>query len=553
MKHSIRIVALFCALVLLLSGCAINTSQIDQIIEESTTSAASIEDNDSTAVAPQEDSNSVEYDDTKEAIITDETLDLADQTKDDLEENADLSTNEIVEEEVDESLISDEGALEEDGVVEIENIAWEGTNTGNGLSLLGSWQGITYYSQADSRWASIPYTSINKSSQTIKSSGCGPTSAAMVVSSSIGAITPPTMAKLYVDNGYRTANNGTAWAAFSFTADYFDFNEFYTTTSYSKVYNYLKTDKNNDGVSDYFVIASCGPGLWTTGGHYIALMGDSDGTLRVHDPYYYAGKYTTTSRKAANVSMSGNIAYITEVKFTGYSNAKNFWVFSNDHQISSTGGNSGGSGSTGTQVNYTRYIATESAALNVRSGPGTNYSVVGQLGKGTKVTVYEVTGGWSRIGTNRWVSSAYLSATAVNTTSTSYTAYTTASTLNIRKGPGTNYKTVGSLKKGSKVTVYETKNGWARIGDNKWVSTSYLTTKTTTTTKITYKTTVGKYYRLTSAATLYSKGNLTGIKNQYKAATKVKVLKHYNSNVDYIQVVNTGRKAYIQVSKLKGA
>lgn len=46
--------------------------------------------------------------------------------------------------------------------------------------------------------------------------------------------------------------------------------------------------------------------------------------------------------------------------------------------------------------------------LNVRSGAGTNYSIVKALPNGTKVTVYEQKNGWSRIGSRQWVSSQYL-------------------------------------------------------------------------------------------------------------------------------------------------
>lgn len=65
----------------------------------------------------------------------------------------------------------------------------------------------------------------------------------------------------------------------------------------------------------------------------------------------------------------------------------------------------------------------------------------------------------------------------------------TASALNVRKGPGTGYAKVrysgltanakvhatasGALVKGTRVTVYETRNGWARIPSG-WVSMSYL-------------------------------------------------------------------------------
>ena len=51
---------------------------------------------------------------------------------------------------------------------------------------------------------------------------------------------------------------------------------------------------------------------------------------------------------------------------------------------------------------------------------------------------------------------------------------TSSANLNVRSGAGTGYRVVGSLKKGTQVTVYEEKNGWARIGTNQWVSSKYL-------------------------------------------------------------------------------
>lgn len=50
----------------------------------------------------------------------------------------------------------------------------------------------------------------------------------------------------------------------------------------------------------------------------------------------------------------------------------------------------------------------------------------------------------------------------------------TASVLNIRSGPSTDYKVVGSYKNGAIVDVYETRSGWARVGTDRWCSMSYL-------------------------------------------------------------------------------
>lgn len=57
-------------------------------------------------------------------------------------------------------------------------------------------------------------------------------------------------------------------------------------------------------------------------------------------------------------------------------------------------------------LKYTKkiaYKATVTTNLNIRSGPGTSYSVVGMYSKGTKVTVYSTSNGWAKTGTNKYV------------------------------------------------------------------------------------------------------------------------------------------------------
>lgn len=225
-----------------------------------------------------------------EVVVSEQTEELVIQTKEAVNSKEDISTTEsIASSESEEQEITDEGALETDAIVEQENISYDGNITSNGLSLLSGYQGLTYYSQADSRWSNIIYSSINDRTQTMKSSACGPTSAAMVVSSSKGAILPTTMAQLATDNGYRTANSGTAWSYFSFVADYFNFNEYYSTGNFDTMLSYLK-QKDSNGNSKYYVIASCGSGLFTSGGHYIVLVADTNNTITVYDPYLYSRK-----------------------------------------------------------------------------------------------------------------------------------------------------------------------------------------------------------------------------------------------------------------------
>lgn len=426
--------------------------------------------------------------------IPQHVIDEANRTISEVKDGEDIATDETVNSNIkEEATVVDEGLLETDGTVEQENISYDGTNSGKGKSLLGKCTGLTYYNQSDVRWANSPYTSSNNKSQTMKTSGCGPTSAAMIISSSKGAILPTTVADLFVANGYRTKINGTAWSAWSFVADYFGFNEYYTTSSTDKMLDYLKTDKNKDGVADYFVVASCGYGLFTTSGHYIVLVGDNSGTITVYDPYLYTGKFNTASRKAAKVTVSGNSAFVSESGFKKYGNANNFWIFSNDH-ITKT--SSSAKKNTATSLKATKYVATKSQSLNVRSKASSSSKIITTLKRGTKVTVTKTNGSWSYITSpvKGWVSTAYLSSAKVTTVK----------------------KTESAVR---------------------------------STTK--YDTTVGKYYRLKTKTILYSKGSLSGTEYQYYAQTQVKVLSHYSKTVDKVKVVKTGRVAYVKSNNLK--
>ena len=116
---------------------------------------------------------------------------------------------------------------------------------------------------------------------------------------------------------------------------------------------------------------------------------------------------------------------------------------------------------------------TTASTLNLRSGPGTGYAVIGKLKKGIGCTILKSSGNWRKIktlkGTVGWVSRNYLTASA--------TAKVTASALNVRKGPGTGSAILGSLKRNTKVTIKYTSGNWAYITSSKltgYVSLNYL-------------------------------------------------------------------------------
>lgn len=344
--------------------------------------------------------------------------------------------------------------VETEGLEYQGNIAYNGDYVSDGFTL-GNYEGLTYFSQIDGRWRYYPYSSIGDSSQTIGSSGCGPTSAAMVVSSIKGKIYPYQMGDLYLQMGYRSANNGTYWAAYRWTADYFDIN-YEETSSFDRAIDLLQ--------NNHYVIASCGSGLFTYGGHFIVLTGIEDGYVKVYDPYLYNGKFETSTRRG-KAYVSGNTVYVSIENFRNYANANGFFAYEyNAGQQINTNPN------TSTTSNQTMYV-TANGGLRVRNGSSLNYSVIGILSKGTKVTVYETQSGWGRIGANSWVSMDYLSSSYSAPTYSYSTSYnggsykvrvTAKSGLIIRKNAGTQYRKIGSYSKDTIVTIYSTKNGWGK-------------------------------------------------------------------------------------------
>ena len=60
-----------------------------------------------------------------------------------------------------------------------------------------------------------------------------------------------------------------------------------------------------------------------------------------------------------------------------------------------------------------------------------------------------------------------------NTTKTSFVVKVTIDSLNIRKGPGTNYDIVGSVKKGQAYTIVEVNGSWGKLKSGAgWINIS---------------------------------------------------------------------------------
>ena len=410
-------------------------------------------------------------------------------------------------------------------------IAYNGTTEYPQISL-GNYVGLTYYNQTDSRWKNHMYSSIGDSSQTIGTSGCGPTSAAMVVTAIKGTITPPEMGDLFVQYGYRSANSGTYWSAFRWAADVFDIG-YQETSSLDTAIDLVR---NNN-----YVIVSVGNGLFTTGGHFIVIVGIDGDTVKIYDPYLYSGKFDTSTRRG-KATVSGNTVYCSIENFRNYANYKGFFAYKHNGNVQENTG-------TVTTSTYTRYVSTNSKNLNVRSGAGTEYSIVGSLRKGRQVTVAESNGSWSRIisPVSGWVSNTYLSSSYVSTSNTlGQTRKTKACYLYSNANlTGTRY----SYKANTTVTILSNVSSTVdRVRVNATGRYAYINTSNyTSSSSSSYSSgTAGQYKRLANRTYLYQKSNLTGKVYTYLPLTQVKIIRNVSSTVDYVYVVKTGRYAYVR-------
>lgn len=187
-------------------------------------------------------------------------------------------------------------------------------------------EGSTWHN--DGNWHNHPYTSSNHPSATVKSSGCGPTCAAMVVSSNGTKVTPDQMCDFSKQQGCRAAE-GTSQALFKKVADKWNI-PYKALSSNDQMFQYAK-----DG---WFVITVCSGGLWSSGGHYILITGANKDSVEVYDPYWYSskpsyrgwsGKVTTTEK---TIKTCG--AWVTISNFKKYAGARGWWAY----KVSVSGG-----------------------------------------------------------------------------------------------------------------------------------------------------------------------------------------------------------------------
>ena len=111
-----------------------------------------------------------------------------------------------------------------------------------------------------------------------------------------------------------------------------------------------------------------------------------------------------------------------------------------------------------------KYVSADT--VNLRSGAGSDTEKLGTLGKGSRLQVLETLDKWLKVITSDNVN-GYVYAEYVSDKMPVIYNYVNTSTLNVRKGPGSDTTKLATLNSGDKVQFLESKGEWTRIKTSK--------------------------------------------------------------------------------------
>ena len=141
------------------------------------------------------------------------------------------------------------------------------------------------YLQTDGRWRDKPYRVTGEKS-TIGSAGCGPSCAAMVISTLTGkTVTPVDTCDWSIRHGYKALNQGTYYSYFvpQLKAYGIQCKQMLGSRILNQPQHPIHEQVKQYLSQGYYAIALMGPGTWTKSGHFV-LVWDWDSKVRINDP-----------------------------------------------------------------------------------------------------------------------------------------------------------------------------------------------------------------------------------------------------------------------------
>lgn len=308
-----------------------------------------------------------------------------------------------------------------------------------------------YYLQGDSKWGNHNYSAKGEH-KTISSSGCGPTSAAMIVETLRpdipGAITPVDAAEWSMEHGYKFFNQGTAYAFFTPYLNKYNIKctQMNTSNNYHSSSDTLnKKAKALLEIPGYFLICCMGVGNWTSGGHYVVAYGiDENNNVYINDPASKGvGKAGYSRIKAPWSVFKKEVKYYWSVK----------WGI--NYKIK------------GTNKSYKLYKSHDSTSGKLQS-----------IKSGSDIWIIrDLKDGWSLAATDKNV--GYVKNSVVNAVGLSaYNRVTLKSNVNVHEKNSKISSVTTKLSSGSEVKIVTMRKNWTNvICPNKtsgWIATKYI-------------------------------------------------------------------------------
>ena len=298
------------------------------------------------------------------------------------------------------------------------------------------------YKQYDSRWAAKAYAGQNMSA-----AGCGPTSTADIVND-----LPPNVADWMTARGYASNGSGTYWSAIPAALDAYGYGgqQLNTGNLYGTYNSFTERNwKNQMSTGKYYGILLMGPGVFTSGGHFICITEFDGSRCYVHDP-------ASSARDGWHY-------------WSDFAGCVKVFYLANRKDGGSTSGSSGAP--TPSDWHAIGTATCGDNGVNVRFAP--NGSIIGQLNKGQRFEVdgYK-SGEWIRINVAGigvgFMHKDYVVYDNPVPISSDWkaigTAICTDNSVNVRSGPGTSYSSKGHLNSGQRFEVDgETSGSWVHI------------------------------------------------------------------------------------------
>jgi N-acetylmuramoyl-L-alanine amidase len=209
-----------------------------------------------------------------------------------------------------------------------------------------------------------------------------------------------------------------------------------------------------------------------------------------------------------------------------------------------------------TNIQTNQLISSSVNGLNVRTGPGLTFPVLAQIYPSEQFPYVKEEGQWTSIdykGEKGWVASWLINKSKnqlpIEQPELEESVTVQADFLNIRTGPSTDNKIVGSLKKGQKVLITNVTDGWYKIkfkSADGWIAGEYVKKETESPNNEREETKKGEHEQATVTATVLNvrdNGSLNGkVIDQLSKGTKIQVL---NAEGDWSYVGFGNKKGWV--------